>query len=84
MSIPMSAPEVLDREFLELRAKLLQLAASFDRLDRAEESVKDDPRYDLILRGLKLLQEEAPNRAEKFQLLFSREYEDNWRSQYGI
>jgi len=84
MSIPMTAPEVLDREFLEIRAKLLELAASFDRLDRAEDSVKNDPRYDLIMRGLKLLQEDSANRAEQFQLLFSREYEEAWRSQFGI
>lgn len=84
MSIPMTAPELLDREFLEIRAKLLELAASFDRLDRAEESVKDDPRYDLIMRGLKLLEEDAPNRAEQFQLLFSRDYEQTWRSTFGL
>ena len=27
--------EIVDREFLELRGKLLEIAASFDRMDRA-------------------------------------------------
>ena len=43
MPIPLDAPEVLQREFLEIRARLLQVAASLDRLGRAEGSVADDP-----------------------------------------
>ena len=32
MPIPLDAPEVLNREFLEVRARLLHLAAALDRL----------------------------------------------------
>ena len=84
MSIPMTAPQVLDREYLEMRAKLLELAASFDRLDRAEGSVAGDTRETLIQAGLKILQTENSNRAEKLQLLFSREYDAQWRSNFGL
>jgi hypothetical protein len=35
MPIPLDATEVLNREFLEIRAKLLEIAAALDRLDRA-------------------------------------------------
>ncbi len=78
-SLPIDAPEVLEREFLEIRAKLLQLAASFDRFDRGAGNVDSDPRRDLIRRGLDILQSDATDKAEQIQLLFSREYDDNWQ-----
>ena len=84
MSIPMTSGEVLDREYLEIRAKILQLAASFDRLDRADGDVASDDRSDLISKGLEILQSSDNNRAEQIQLLFSREFEDAWREQFGI
>ena len=84
MSIPMTSGEVLDREYLEIRAKILQLAASFDRLDRADGDVSSDVRSDLISKGLEILQSSDNNRAEQIQLLFSREFEDAWREQFGI
>ncbi len=37
MPTAMPAAEVLDREFLEIRAKILEIAASLDRLDRGED-----------------------------------------------
>jgi hypothetical protein len=37
--IPLDAPEVLNREFLEVRAKILEIAAVLDRIDRAEGAV---------------------------------------------
>jgi hypothetical protein len=80
----MSAPAVLNREFLEIRAKLLELAASFDRLDRGDGSVADDPRMSRIRRALEVLQGDAPDRAEQIQLIFSREYDDDWRRQFGL
>ena len=46
----MSATNQLDFEFLPLRAKLLDLAATFDRLDRGSESLDDDPRMAKIRR----------------------------------
>ena len=84
MPTPMPAPDVLDREFLEIRAKLLEMAASFDRLDRGEGDVHGDRRMDLIRRGLKILQRDESGRAEAIQLLFSREYEEDWRRKFGM
>lgn len=80
----MPAPQVLDREFLEIRAKILELAASLDRLDRGDGDVADDPRMRLVLGGLALLTEDEPGRAERLQLLFSQPYEDGWRRKFGI
>jgi hypothetical protein len=75
----MPAPQVLDREFLEIRAKILELAASLDRLDRGDGDVADDPRMTLVRGGLSILSQDDPGRAERMQLLFSQPYEDAWR-----
>ena len=84
MSIPMTANEVLDREFLEIRAKVLELAASFDRLDRAEGAVAGDPRLNLIREAIDLLQSGADDRAEQVQLIFSLHYDDEWQKKFDL
>ncbi len=83
MPIPLDAPEVLNREFLEIRARLLHVAASLDRLDRADGSVLDDPRLEKIRLALNILADGEPDRAEKIQLLFSRPYDADWMSKFG-
>lgn len=80
MSQSLTAPDILNREFLELRAKILELAASLDRLDRAQGEVADDPRIAKLRRGLELLLGESSNRAERVQLLFSRPYNEDWQT----
>ena len=84
MSIPISAPEVLNREFLEIRARILQIAASLDRMSRADGAVTDDPRYVNLKRALSIVQSAEPNRAEQIQLLFSRTYDEHWRKNLGV
>jgi hypothetical protein len=84
MTIPLNAPEVLDREFLEVRARLLQIAAVLDRLDRAGDSVEADPRIEKIRRALAILESTSGQRAERIQLLFSRAYEPDWRERFGL
>jgi hypothetical protein len=78
MSLPLDAAEVLNREFLEVRARLLHIAASLDRLDRAEGSVASDARLDKIRQALAILSDAEADRAEKIQLLFSRPYDSDW------
>ena len=79
-----SSSEVLDREYLEIRAKILELAASFDRFDRGDGSVDGDPRLSLIHEALQVLQGENGDRAEQVQLIFSRQYEDDWREKFDL
>jgi len=76
---PLEAAEVLNREFLEIRARLLQIAASLDRLDRAGGS-PGDPRLDGIRQALAILRADKPDRAEQIQLVFSRPYHAGWRA----
>jgi hypothetical protein len=84
MPSPMTAPQVLNREFLEVRAKILELAASLDRLDRSDGSAADDPRLGRIREGLEILLSNRPDRAERVQLLFSRDYDESWRKKFGV
>lgn len=84
MPIPLDAPEVLDREFLEVRARLLQVAAALDRLDRAAGDVSSDPRLEKVRRAIALLESPQGGRAERLQLLFSRPYESDWRTKFGM
>ena len=84
MSDPLTAAEVMDREFLELRAKILELAASFDRLQRADGDVSGDPRLTRIHEAIEILQIGQDDRAEQVQLLFSRLYEDDWQNTFDM
>ena len=61
----LAKPQVLDRELLGIRAKLIELAAALDRIDRAEGSLAGDPRIEKIRRSLNVLLGAAPGRAEQ-------------------
>ena len=71
---PIPATQVLDTCFLETRAKLLEIAATLDRLDRApdREQLDSDPRLQFIADALTILQSPSPNRAEQLQLRYSK------------
>ncbi len=84
MQTKLTAPAVLEREFLEMRAKVLQLAASFDRLDRAEGAVAGDSRLAQLAQAIQLLQSEQPGRAEEVQMIFSRTFSPDWRDELGV
>lgn len=84
MPSPMSAPDVLNREFLLLRAKILEIGAMLDRMDRADGDVAGDPRMQTVRRALAVLQAQEADRAEKIQRLFSLPYDEHWRDTFGI
>ena len=84
MSLPSQAEEVFDREFLQVRARLLELAAVLDRIDRADGSASGDVRLSKIYEALDVLKSADDGRAEQIQLIFSREYEDDWRRQFEL
>jgi hypothetical protein len=80
------ALEILDRDFLETRCKILEIAAVLDRIDRApaHHHVHPDPRAGQLRQALEALCEPGPGRAETIQLIFSREYESGWRQTFGL
>lgn len=80
----MSAREILDREFLEIRAELLRIAASLDRVNRAEGDVTSDPRMQQLLAAIEILQSPERGRAEKLQMLFSLPIDEDWAAAFGL
>jgi hypothetical protein len=74
-----TAAQILDREFLTIRCKLLEVAAALDRIDRGRGSAADDPRLAQIRQTLAMLGRGDPDRGEQLQMIFSLPYEPNWR-----
>lgn len=82
---PRTQDEVLNRDFLEIRSRILELAAALDRHDRATAgSPHPDPRLNLIREGLEALLRPDSDRAETVQTHFSLGYEPEWRDQFGL
>jgi hypothetical protein len=84
-----SATEILEDSFLGVRAKLLEVAATLDRMDRAADeqgplSTQAKPRREKLDEAIRLLLSEGPDRAERLQRLFSRDYQEDWRSEMRI
>lgn len=76
-----TAAEVLDRDFLALRHRILDVAAALDRIDRgvSRGAVEDDPRMGSIRSALAVLGESETGRVERVQMVFSRPYDPGWR-----
>jgi hypothetical protein len=75
---------VLEQEFLPLRAKILEIAAGLDRLDRATAAGDDGGRRERLEKAIQLLLSDEPTRAARVQLLFSRDYDEDWRTQFEV
>jgi hypothetical protein len=94
------AQPIFDETFLSIRAKLIEVAATLDRIDRAAaadrdtsgavdsaEPLQDDPRRERVEEAISLLLRGATapgERARRLQQLFSRPYEPAWREQFGL
>lgn len=75
---PIPRDAVIDRYFLEHRAKLLDVAAFLDRIDRASESTPgsgadadEDFRVEAMRRAITLLSDGDPQRTRRILELFS-------------
>ncbi len=82
--MPRSASDVLQSEYLVARSKILELAATLDRLDRCSGSVDDHPQKKLLIEGIQILLSTTTNRAEQLQVLMSRPYDPQWRQNLGV
>lgn len=72
MNCPTPQSTIIDLYFMEHRAKLIDIAAFLDRLDRAKEmDANDDYRLRAMQRAIDLLQDGKPNRAARILDLFS-------------
>lgn len=84
-----AADQILDETFLQVRAKLLEVSATLDRIDRAAGD--GDPltaaaqlRRDQIDEAIRICLSEGHRRAERLQQLFSRKFESDWRKQMQV
>jgi hypothetical protein len=79
-----SLTDVFEQEFLPIRAKLLEVAASLDRLDRTSGSITSESRLGQIRAAIEVLLRPDDDRAEQVQLIFSRPFEDDWRNKFDL
>ena len=77
---PLAANKALDAYFLEVRARILDVAAMLDRIGRGRDaaSVSADPRMQRIRQALEVLHDESGGRAERIQKIFSLDYDSSW------
>ena len=82
MAGKLSAKEVLDREFLEIRCRVLDIAAALDRVQRGEapEEVRSDPRMAELHEALDVVRDGKLDRATRVQMVFSDAYDESWRA----
>ncbi len=69
----MNAMDLLERDFLKMRHRVLDVAAALDRIDRADgaEAVLRDPRMTMLREAVQTLTSGEPDRAERVQMIFS-------------
>lgn len=79
-----TSSEILSQEFLQTRAKILEIAAFYDRLDTDELTESDGEALRLLVGGCAILNDSEPDKAARVQLLFSRQYDAQWRQQFDI
>lgn len=79
-----TASETLDREFLTCRARLIDLAAALDRIDRGEGSPEENPRWGQLRRALERLATGEGSRAKAIQMIFSLPYDSDWRREATV
>ena len=77
---PLPAARALDQFFLDARSRVLDLAATLDRIGRGANptAALADARAKLLRQALEVLLSDAPNRAEKVQQIFSLAYDPAW------
>lgn len=77
---PLSAVKALDTYFLEVRCKILEVAAILDRIGRGRDAaaVDSDPRLAQVREALEVLADHSGGRAERIQKIFSLDYDANW------
>ena len=81
-----SSEQILRDEFLVARAKIIELAAFLDRLERSAavsgssvpKAVSNIPMREWLAEGVAILQDQQSNKAARVQLLMSRPYDPSW------
>ena len=84
-----AADQILQETYLEVRAKLLEVSATLDRIDRSiaqgnELSPASQAKRNQINQAIEICISDGHDRAKRLQQLFSREYQADWRMQMKV
>jgi hypothetical protein len=82
----MNATEILDLYFIENRARIMDIASFFDRIDRypGADDAKKDFRYTSFVRALRLLVDKEKDRTAALQMNFSDQSTEPIESAVGL
>ena len=83
---PLTSRQVVDRYFLEHRAKLIDVAAFLDRVDRAGGAAATDIDYRVValLKALDVLSDARGDRAARILAIFSDHTAEQTQSAKGV
>lgn len=79
-----SAEQIVSDEFMIARAKILELAATLDRIERATGDVDGSRPMQLLVQGMNILCDDEVEKVKRVQLLMSRQYEPQWQSHMAM
>jgi hypothetical protein len=79
-----SAQQIVAEDFMIARARIVELAAILDRIERAAGDVNDSKNMLLLVQGLHILCDDEVEKAKRVQLLMSRQYDPQWQTQMSI
>jgi hypothetical protein len=92
-----SPKQILQADYLIARAKVIEVAAVLDRIDRAAanaagdaagdgdgDTVYSDPAYQKIQNAIAILTDSQPDKTRRVQELLSRPYAANWMEQFNL
>lgn len=79
-----SAEQIVAEEFMMARARILELAATLDRIKRASGDVEGSKNMRLLVQGIHILCDDELEKSKRVQLLMSRQYDSQWQAQMSI
>lgn len=81
MPLTRTASQVLDREYLEIRTRILDIAASLDRIGRGTDAdaAAGDVRMRRLHDAMAVLVDGQADRARRVQMVFSDAFDAGWR-----
>lgn len=79
-----SAQQIVAEDFMIARARIVELAATLDRIERATGDVVDSKNMQLLMQGMHILCDDEVEKAKRVQLLMSRQYDPQWQTQMSI
>ena len=79
-----NAAQIVADEFMIARAKIIELAATLDRIERASGNVNDSKNMQLLVHAMHILIDDQVEKAKQVQLLMSRVYDPNWQNLMSI